>query len=369
MSLLRFALALLMSNGFAQACTFCGGPRVTTRQKCAESDYVVAGTLSDPRPNADGHGGTTVLTVRNVFKMLKDAIAPTTLTLPVYIPVIANTPNEYFVCYVLTNGRVDCNLGKESSKAFEAFVKSVTAFSTQQVTERLAFAFKHLHDADALVSAEAYAEFGAATDAEIAAAKAHFRRDVLRAGLSNAALAERHGTYAVMLGLCGDATDAIWLRERIKGLAATDKFLPAFGGMLAGLARLDATAGWAEIGTALHDAKSPFAEKYQAYQTLRYLNALGPRAHHAAIVSAMTRLLGDAEFCDLVIEDFRRWQWWQCTQPVLEVYTRADTAPLAKRGIIRYCLACPDWRAKVFLWLLRATEPARVRQVTEMQGR
>jgi hypothetical protein len=75
-------------------------------------------------------------------------------------------------------------------------------------------------------------------------------------------------------------------------------------------------------------------------------------------------LLASPDFADLVIEDLRRWEWWDLSN---EVFGAWDKPPgevrEVKKAILRYALACPKNEAKIFVTAARKADAKLVAQV------
>jgi len=57
-----------------------------------------------------------------------------------------------------------------------------------------------------------------------------------------------------------------------------------------------------------------------------------------------------------LIDDLRRWGWWDCTTEVLSAYAKAKSK-LAKSTILRYALSSPNAECATFIAATRKTEP------------
>jgi hypothetical protein len=66
------------------------------------------------------------------------------------------------------------------------------------------------------------------------------------------------------------------------------------------------------------------------------------------------------------VENLRRWQMWELTPQVLDLYgKKGHDAPLMRRAILRYALSCPRPEASTFVSQRRRVEPDLVKDVEE----
>lgn len=362
--MLRSMAVVLLAAQVASACSICGGSfatRTTLREKLAQSVVVIEGTLKNAKPNADDLGGTTEFQFGTTLKTTDKWKDTKLVVLPKYYPTIGSTPTRYLIFFESTDDKLLMIHGVESTAALTGFLQASAKFA-KPGPQLLAQVFTQLEHSDATVGSEAFLEFALANDADIAAAKKQYDPKKLRAWITaKDTPVERIGVYAILLGLCGDAdTDAPAFRKWM----TEERFSTQLSGLIAGWISLDAKAGWANLNSILSDAKLPFTQRLSALSALRFLQATAGPAHRADIVHACGQMVTDAEFADLIIDDLRRWAWWDHTEKILASYT--TTSPkILKRTIIRYALQCPEKPAAIFIAKVRAAEPELVKKVED----
>lgn len=85
------------------------------------------------------------------------------------------------------------------------------------VTKRLEYFVEHLESADALIAMDSMAEFAVVPYSEVTTLAAKLPREKLRIWLTDEqTIPQRLGLYGMMLGLCGTAEDAEFLRSMIE---------------------------------------------------------------------------------------------------------------------------------------------------------
>src|SRR5207249_3241552 len=113
---------------------------------------------------------------------------------------------------------------------------------------------------------------------------------------------------------------------------------------LKGYVLLKPKEAWAFVGALLRNPGRPFVDRYNALLTARYLHdhqqkLIGKREVHQLFAD----VLYQDDLADFVIEDFRKWQYWDNTDRVLALFgSKSHDQPIVKNAILRYALHCPD---------------------------
>lgn len=357
------AFAILVLSATADACTFCSGGAAgqsTLREQFHAAGRVLVGTLQNPKADASGIAGTTEFRVE---ESLKPGVAegPKTIVLKRYYPDAAQNPPR-LVLFFPAN-RDEPTAGLPATPAAVDYLKAAAKFDAKNPAARLAFAFKHLDHADPTANADAFLEFAKASDAEILTAKSSLDPAKLAAWLADPKLpAERIGVYALLLGLCGRKADAAVLDALLTATPRPERVSGNLGGILAGYALLDADGGWKRIAAAVSSGRPPH-EELAAIGTIRFFQATRPEAK-PQILAAYKPIVRGGSLADLAIDDLRRWGWWDLSEDAFAAYSAAS-APVLRRGIVRYAIACPTSEAKAFLAGVRAKDPKLVAAVEE----
>ncbi|MFO0802274.1 MAG: hypothetical protein U0791_04025 [Gemmataceae bacterium] len=354
----------------SRACTFCSGPvrsQPTLRMRYAAAKLVIQGTLKNPRFDPNTDRGYTDFHFGTVLKDDPARKNATSLTLPQYLPVIGGTPPDYLVFCDAIDGKLEPQPGLASRPAVVEYLKAAAALDPKDPAKALAFFFRHLDSADAAVSADAFLEFARASDAEILQAAVAFDPAVVRKLIANPDTPlERLGVYAFLLGSCGKAEDAAFLAAMLKQEPLPERTTSAFGGLLAGFILLDAKAGWPFAAAILADEKRGISVRFSVIGTVRFFQATRGAECRAEVLKCCAALVPSGDLADQAIDDLRRWGWWDLTKDVLAQYGKpTHSAPLVKRGLVRYALQCPDAEAKAFIASLRTTEPKLVKDVED----
>jgi hypothetical protein len=338
--------------------------RQTLRQRYADAKLVLRGELRNPKANADGVGGTTEF---HVTQTLKGDAAPRMLLIPRYLPVIGQTPPDYFFFCTMTDGKVDPLHGLPATATLASYLSDAAKLDAKDARTAMAFFFKHLESSDETIALDAFLEIAKASDRDLIAAAAGFDRAKLRSWISDEKVpGERLGVYALLLGLCGTADDAAWLSKQLAAAPLPERYSGNLGGLLAGLAILDPQRGWPLIHATLATKDGPVTHKLSVIGTLRYFQATRPKESREQVLKGLQSLLDQPDLADVAIDDLRRWAWWDLTNAVLKCFDKQGYAsPLMRRGIVRYALSCPNAEAKTFVEKVRASDPKLIAKVEE----
>lgn len=363
---MRPVVVLLLFALPAAACSVCGSAlksKNTLREELAQCKAAVVGTLKNPKPNPSGTGGTTEFHFAKLLKSSAVVEKKSGVTIPQYFPVIGDTPPDYLFFFDDINGQPTVTGGVPSSAAVVEYLSAAAKLDPNDVPARLAFYFKHFDAADPTVAADAFLEFAKAPDADILKAKTGFDPAKLVVLLADPKTPEeRLGVFAALLGLCGEAKHTMVFTELLKE-PLTDRAKANLGGILAGCVLLDAKAGWAATRKVLADDKRAFDQRLSALGTVRFLQATRAEAK-GDVLAVCKELLASPDLADLVVEDLRRWGWWDLTADVFAVWDKpAGEVREVRKAVVRYALTCPKDEAKSFLDAARKADAKLVSQV------
>jgi hypothetical protein len=366
-------LAVLIGSGPLWSCSVCDSRLLNTptfRQEAAQATarVILAGTVRNPRPSADGRGGVSDLHIDAVLRpdpVVKDKKV---IELPRLLPVIdPKSPPRYLVFCDVVKGGLDPYRGVplRGVGAIE-YLKKALALTNKDPIANLVFFFRYIDDPDPEVARDAFLEFARASDQQVAEVAPRLDAAKLRALLSSDKTpAGQLGLLAVLLGSAGHDTDA----ARLRGLLDRneDRYNNAADGILAGYLTLRPREGWELVQSILKDTRRPLDLRLAAVRTLRFLHASRPKENRARVLEGMQVILAQEDLADLAVEDLRRWEMWDLTPTILALYGRKGyDAPLMQQAILRYTLcARPTPEVKEFLNRRRAAEPETVKQVEE----
>jgi hypothetical protein len=366
-------LAVLAGVMPLRACSLCDSRLLnapTFRQEAAQptARVILAGTVRNPRPTADGRGGVSDLHIDAVLRRDTALEDKKVLELPRLLPVVdPKSPPRYLVVCDVVKGALDPYRGVplRGPGAVE-YLKKALALSDKDPVANLVFFFRYIDDPDPEVARDAFLEFARASDQQVAQVAPRLDAAKLRTLLaSEKTPANQVGLLAVLLGSAGHDADA----ARLRGLLDRneERYTNAADGILAGYLTLRPREGWELVQSILKDTRRPLDLRLAAVRTLRFLHASRPRENSARVLEGMKVILAQEDLADLAVEDLRRWEMWDLTPTILGLYGRKGyDAPLMQQAILRYALcAQPTPEVKEFLTRRRAAEPETVKQIEE----
>ncbi|MCA9072202.1 MAG: hypothetical protein KDA84_24920, partial [Planctomycetaceae bacterium] len=211
--------------------------------------------------------------------------------------------------------------------------------------QRLQYFVRFLEYPDPLLSNDAYYEFAGADYQDLMLIKDSFSREKLRKWIDDPkTLASRLGLYGLMLGLCGNESDAELLKEKI--LDDADKTRLGIDGIMGGYLLITGDQGMDLLEEAkVKNPKAPLADVHATMAAFRFLWDFGEGViPKARLRSAVRQLLDRSEVADLAIADLARWQDWSVQDRLMALYKKGDPSnPLGeiaiRRAVIRYMIA------------------------------
>lgn len=349
--------ALLLSaslSALAAACPFCEAPGLTLGDQLAESDVVVlAEWLEADRGGAapDNPAFTRYL----VKASLKGPYKPgKRLKLRGYE---SGEPGESLLLTAGGGELLEWDLPVPMSPAGFAYLQNGPA-ADAPAPERLRYYLKHLEHPDDLVASDAYGEFGNVPFEEVEAIRDELPRAELAKWVADPNTdPARLAFYGMLLGLCGEPSDAAVLRKKI--YTGTDAFRIGVDGLMSGLLLLEGEPALKELedrklrpefaigpdGAPLKDefgepVPVPFSEVYAAMQAVRFMWTYGgDRIPADRLKQAMRLRLAHSDLAEVVIADLSRWQDWAAMDRIVGLYDKPEYAlPGIKRAIIAYLL-------------------------------
>jgi hypothetical protein len=210
--------------------------------------------------------------------------------------------------------------------------------------ERVALMLPHLENREPLVAEIAYGELAAAPYAALLAARPRLAAPAIRRWLADPQLAARQSLYLVLLGVAGDAQDAIILERRLEALwLAGDA--TNLGSMIAADLQLRGPArmAWVDakyLGNRLRTTRELEAALL-ALGVLGNANDAIPRER--VIQSYRLFMQEHKELAGLVARDLAAWQYWDAVPVYLALIKSNVRQQFASRvAIFAYLQQSPD---------------------------
>ena len=213
-----------------------------------------------------------------------------------------------------------------------------------ETADRLSFFLKFLEFPDADICADAYAEFSRASFKDVAALAPKLPRKKLREWLASddPLIRVRLGLYGMMLGLCGDDTDAEFLEHLIMKLPEPDQ--PRFGvdGMMAGYILIRGEPGLQKLMEEKLADRRAEDDLMLIENALVFLRDYCPDRIPATVVcAAMRRFIDHPKLAANVVKHLARWKDWDSLDRLIAAYGKEPfDSNFGKQQIVIFALVC-----------------------------
>jgi hypothetical protein len=323
----------------AEACPFCSGAQMTLTEQLSSADAAVLVQWVSGVKDTEKEPGSTTYQIKQVVKGPKGTQKDQKITLDRYR--VAKPGELFFVLGTDMGEGKGVEWGSPLEVSETSFNYMAQAPSPEAPpAKRLAYFLKFLEFSDPVISNDAFAEFASAQYKDVEQLAPQLPRDQIRKWINSPdTQVTRLGLYGMMIGLCGDESDADMLEKRI--LVKSDEFRLGIDGLMGGYLLIKKDKGLDVLDKyKLQDKKIPFSETFSAMQALRFMWTYGTgRIAPERLRQSMRLLLDRPEMVDLVIADLARWQDWSIQEKLMGMYGEgAYDIPSVKRAIIRFML-------------------------------
>lgn len=323
----------------AEACPFCPAPTTTLNEKLVQSDFAaLAQFVSSVKPEGDDRGSS----VFEFLRIVRNAGDRFEVKQRVTVSRYANgDPGELF----LVTGKADDVVLWDAPQAITETAFNYVAQSPSGELpweKRLSYYMKFLEFPDEQISTDAFSEFAKAPYDAVAAMRNKLPREKLRKWLfEEQAIPLRHGLYGMMLGLCGDESDAAKFKEVITRKDVD--FRVGIDGVMGGYMLLKGETALELIEESkFHDPDVPFSELYSALTALRFMWTYGTDAvSKQRLRESMRSLLDRPRLTEIVVTDLSRWKDWGATDELLKLYPDERYSDrYSRRSIVAFLMLC-----------------------------
>lgn len=203
---------------------------------------------------------------------------------------------------------------------------------------RLRFFLGFLEHDRNLIAADAWGEFARSEYSEIRALSGEFPREKLREWIADPeASPERLSLYGLMLGMCGDESDADFLRAQI-GMDAPAEVRFGIEGLMGGLLALSGESGLEFLEHTRLQSDVETLEAFAAVQAIQFIwNHEPDRIPKKRLQQALHLTLDDESLREISIRNLARWKDWTLVPRLTEVYDVCkNDDPGTTRAIVGY---------------------------------
>jgi len=322
--------------------------------------------------NSQGEGaqGTTDFAITAILKSPPAFSGKQEVRIPRAIPVgDPQSPQRMLVFAEEYKGKLDYTQGIPVSPAFVEYFQGFLTIDQKNTTAVLRYCWPFMEHSDPDILEDALREFRSASMEELLEIGKELSPERLRSWLRDERISPpRKMLYGLLLGCCGDASDACLLRELVvsQWTRGSSAFEPLLGSIM-----LNPRDGWAQLLAVAEDPSREFMPRYDTLRAVRFFHNLRPEVVPATDRLAVIRhLIEQSDMCDLPIEDLRRWGNWSLTGAVLSKLSATETPlPIVRRAIIRYALCCPEEQARELIREVERKDPELIKDSRELLRR
>lgn len=331
----------------APGCPFCPPTQPTFSERLSQSD--VAGLAkwvsSKEIKEKDDEVGTasTVFEVVDVLRTDdKKQFAPKSNVTLEFLR--EGKPGDLFVLFgKREDGKIAWSAPVEVTEESYQYIREVPAFE-KPADERLRFFLRCLELADQTIANDAFAEFSRARYDDVAAMADKLPREKLRRWLESPETTKiRLGFYGLMLGLCGNDSDAAFLEAQIFSPVEPDAVRLGIDGMMGGYLLLRREQGLKRlVDGKLQVADTAATDLFALLNALRFAGEYcRDRIDLADLQAAMRQFLDRDEFAEVVLPDLARWKDWSVLDRLIAQYGQEPfETDSGKLKIIQFAQAC-----------------------------
>lgn len=381
--------------GSVLACPFCLAPMQTWSEMVAESEVVCLAKLISVTEGSKSEDAHSVLEVSAFHKGSK-LLLNTTVRIEEYlygkpgdlfllkgsmkeatginlVETFATDSDGEALTVQPAIQKVSATVESKDSVALKSlewdFIERVTQESYKYITEapsldssaieRLTYFMPFLEHSEPLIAADAWGEFANSAYKDIAAVRSLLPREKLRTWIQQPDTSpERLGSYGMMLGLCGNDSDAAFLKQQI-GQPNADEIRFGVEGLMGGLLLLTGEEGLKFLEeTRLQRSGISDLESLAAVHALQFVWTYEPEMFPKdRLRNALHPMIQNAALRELVIKDLARWNDWTLVPQLASIYeTSRDEDPGAVRAIVGYLVTCKKSDAANETQIAAATE-------------
>ncbi|MCA9006063.1 MAG: hypothetical protein KDA70_12395 [Planctomycetaceae bacterium] len=368
------SLLLVLNITTLEACPFCPGPSTTLSRQLELADVAILGQWSSAKLGTLQKTGQTSFVISEVLHQ------PRKSTLKVGDQIIlsrhyAGKPDQQFFLTGARGISLHWNEPVAMTSASIVYLKQAPS-QKMETSHRLRYFLNYLEHPDTIIANDAFAEFANAPFEAVTPLAEELPREKLHSWLENENTpVPRLGLYGLLLGLCGQESDILFMEAKI--LEPAQEIRMGIGGLMSGYLMLTGSAGLDKIDKSkFRDKTAAFSETFAAMQALSFMWTFGEdKIEKRRLNQSMRLLLERPELADLVIANLARWEDWTVMDHLAELYGAKDyDVRSVKKAIIRYFLVASlvpptkaggndvetSRKAKQFLELLRLTDPQTI---------
>jgi len=351
-SLIAFVACAIVAVTLAvQACPYCPPTDPPLSQKLAESDSACVVKFLDSKNGEELSMQTTTFQVVKNLPVKDELIVGSKITTP--YGVTAEPGDHFLLMGQIKVGSMEWNLpiALDDLGSEHNYILKAPALERPPV-ERLAYFLKYLDSQNSTISNDAFGEFARARFEDVEQLAPQLSREKVRSWVEdpNPQLDVRRAFYGMLLGLCGNDDDAVYLEQKILAPIDPDKNRLGIEGLMGGYLLLRGQAGLStlikkeldSLPSKLSGDDPRIVDLNAMRTTLSFLwDFRRSQFTERSLRAAMRRFLDWPEFAEQAIIDLARWKDWTPLDRLIAAYGQEPwETRSAKEKIVAYMLSC-----------------------------
>lgn len=356
--LMAVAAVLVVTATPAAACPFCSAVSLTFSEEIAKSDVVVLARLAPNRVASDDDAVREGMRDFEIVAVVKgeDRLKGVKSLQTVYFG--EDDSSGTYLVMGIEPPLISWGAPILLSEAGVEYVKELPKLDGKPVEERLAYFLDFLETGDEMLTRDAYDEFAKTPFAEVRKLKDQLDREQLIAWVQdNEIPASRRRLYITLLGVVGDPQD----KDLIEGMLRSDdrQARLCLDALINCYLMLEGPDGLQLVDELfLANEQADYTDTYSAVVALRVHGQEVRTTPRERLVESFRLMLERPDLADLVIPDLARWEDWESTDRLVQLFEAADAASNWVRvPVINFLQASPEPRATDILARLKEIDP------------
>lgn len=349
-------VALQMNT--AVACPFCGKPAPTLTEDIENSDAAIIARLIEQPDEVDPlkEGAEILPSKFRIEKVLRGEGLQKSEVISAYYYGVGE-PGQVYMLLGVNSPHVVWGTPQKLTKTGQTYLPELLDLPVEG-PKRLAHFLQYLENPDEMIANDAFDEFAKAPyDDVIKLGPEMDREQLLRWIKSPVTPSSRRRLYFTMLGICGQEEDIKTLEGLLTSSSRRDR--TGLDALIACYLKLKGPEGLPLVEDLFLRKKSvEYSDLYSTIQALRFHGNELTIIPTSRISKSFRLILDRPSLADIIIPDLARWEDWESTDRLVEIFKNADDeTSWVRESVVRFLMASPEDKAKEKIKELRIIDP------------
>jgi len=347
-----------LQTSVALACPFCGKPAPTLTEDIENSDAAIIARLLEQPDEVDPlkEGAEILPSKFRIETVLRGEGLEVGEEINAYYYGVGE-PGQVYMLLGVNSPKVVWGTPQKLTKTGQEYLPQLLDLPVEGA-ERLKHFMQFLENSDEMIANDSFDEFAKAPyDDVIKLGPEMDREQLLRWIKSPVTPSSRRRLYFTMLGICGEKEDIKTLEGLLTSSSRRDR--TGLDALIACYLRLKGPEGLPLVEDLFLRQKSvEYSDLYSTIQALRFHGNELTIIPTSRISKSFRLILNRPALADIVIPDLARWEDWESTDRLVEIFKNADDeTSWVRESVVRFLMACPEDKAKEKMKELRILDP------------